>query len=357
MAVGAPEQLPASARAAPEPDPEGAASTPTARRAAHHPARAPHDPGEDASPTGEPLDELERLQNEYSELKNAAAERGASDGVTLHDAQLLRLKLSGLLQRYQERPQNIEDLAEHYEGTIRELTSEVLQLRQENASLAMQEPPVGAKAQQPRARTAVDELCAEVCRLRLRHAEHQERERRAQLEEWRLDRYQDEARHVVRQLKVQERRFDEFRGRHAGAEGYLHDLAEELAQGQADTERERAAIQELNREEVRLREACYLPAWIKRESGFLMKMLDQEGGRLKTKQHLRSLEVCKRLYSEVVAHAPSLLPLASRAKSEMEAAFTRYLQLEEAHSRALQRLHFQVTRELVRDRGWDGPIS
>eukprot|EP00406_Dinophysis_acuminata_P050588 CAMPEP_0179304868 /NCGR_PEP_ID=MMETSP0797-20121207/49326_1 /TAXON_ID=47934 /ORGANISM="Dinophysis acuminata, Strain DAEP01" /LENGTH=68 /DNA_ID=CAMNT_0021014491 /DNA_START=16 /DNA_END=219 /DNA_ORIENTATION=- len=68
MAVGAPEQLPASARAAPEPDPE------------------------DASPTGELLDELERLQDEYSELKSAAAERDAGDGVALHDAQLLRLK-------------------------------------------------------------------------------------------------------------------------------------------------------------------------------------------------------------------------------------------------------------------------
>lgn len=367
MAIGTSVQPLESICDPPESDLERTASTPTSRRATHQPCIAGRKDGEDTNIASEELlRELENLQTEYKDLKTAGAEQDASDGVALHDAQLLRLKLSGLLQRYHERPQNIEDLAEHYEGTMKELTSEVLHLLRENASMAMRgnavgscgaEPVAGAKPQHPRARTAMDELCEEVCKLRLRQVEHRERERCSQLDKWRLDNNRDEARQVIRQLKLQERQLEEFRGRHAKAEGYLHDIMEEMTHGQLDTEHERATIQELNREEVHLREVCYLPAWIKRESAFLMKMLDQEGGRLKTKRHLRSLEVCKRLYSEVTTHAPSLLPLASRAKSEMEATFTRYLQFEEAHSRTLQRLHFQVTKELVKDKSCDGSIA
>merc|ERR1712066_1061293 len=97
-----------------------------------------------------------------------------------------------------------------------------------------------------------------------------------------------------------------------------------------------------------MREACYVPAKLKKEANFLMKFLHHEGGRLKTSRHLRSLEACKRLYHEVSEAAPALLPLAGRAKTEMEEEFARYLRLEDSHSRALQKLHLAVTRGLQR---------
>ncbi|CAK0903340.1 unnamed protein product, partial [Prorocentrum cordatum] len=73
-----------------------------------------------------------------------------------------------------------------------------------------------------------------------------------------------------------------------------------------------------------------------------------EGGRLQTEQHARALEACRRLYGEVSARAPALLPLAGRAVADAEAAFARYTKLEEEHSRALWRLHHAVAQGLRR---------
>jgi len=219
-------------------------------------------------------------------------------------------------------------------------------------SRAAPPPSAAAKSQAPRG--ALEELHEEVCRLRRRHAEQQRRDRRTRLEEWHLCASRREAKQVLRNLALQERRLEESREAHTHAECYLGDTEAQLAQCRRDVERERAIIQRLNRDAVSMREACYLPARLKRESGFLVKIMDQAGGRLKTRKHMRSLEACKKLYDEVAAHAPAVLPLASRAKAEMEAEFARYLQLEEAHSRALHRLHMAVTRGLLQDKDRDG---
>lgn len=305
-------------------------------------------------------EEVERLRAELQELEAAAAEQDAADAVALHDAQLERLQLDRWLQRFGEQPPGVEDLAERLELEVDELAAEVLRLREENASLAARgalhaADAVPGAAVPPRARAAAEELHVEVHCLRRGELEHRKRERRTRLEEWRLGSYRREARHVIRQLKIQERHLEESRRRHGEVEALLGEARAELTWGESEMEGERVAIRELNREAAGLREACYLPARVKRESGFLVKALDQEGGRLKTRQHLRSLEACKRLYDEVSDKAPGLLPLAGRAKAEMESEFARYLQLEEAHSRALQRLHLVVTRDIYsRDKERDG---
>lgn len=304
--------------------------------------------------------ELERLRAEYAALQAAAAEDEASDGVALHDAQLLKLELSGLLQRYRDRPPGIEDFVERYEAEARKLVSEVLHLREDNAGLAMGSGRVAAQPSQgPRkkaVRTAAEELLDEVMQLRRRHEESARNTRRSQLEERRVEELKGEARSVIRRLHSQEQRLEELRARHARADGYRQELDAARAADEAEIERERHRIRDLHNEAYVLREACYTPARLRKESNFLRKLLDKEGGRLTTNRHVRGLEACKRLYAEVAAQAPSLQPLAGRAKAEMQAEFDRYQRLEEAHSRALHKVHVAVARGLLSDR--DGlPMS
>jgi len=304
--------------------------------------------------------ELDRLRTEYQELEAVGAEQDAGDSVALQGARLERLRLQRVLVRHRERALTVEELAERYERELDELTSEALRLSEENASLvargaqrgADEEPAAAATTQPgaPRARTAVEELYDDVRRLRQKRAEHQRRERRTRVEEWRLSVSQEEVRRLTRQLKLQDRRLEEARSQHAQAEACLQELGEQLVRYRRELEQEQALIQRLNREAVSLREACYLPARIKRESNFLMKLMDRGDSRMKTRKHMKSSEACKRLYEEVARHAPPALPLAGRVKADMETEHSRFLRLEEAHSRALQRLHMAVTRDVLCDR-------
>lgn len=84
-------------------------------------------------------EEVVRLRSEYDSLKAAADEEQAADEILLHDAQLERLRLRTLLDRYVERPPKVEELAERYESEIDELSEELRQLQEENALLAYHE--------------------------------------------------------------------------------------------------------------------------------------------------------------------------------------------------------------------------
>ena len=84
-------------------------------------------------------EEVLRLRSEYDSLKAAADEEQAADEILLHDAQLERLRLRALLDRYLERPPKVEELAERYESEIDELSEELRQLQEENALLAYHE--------------------------------------------------------------------------------------------------------------------------------------------------------------------------------------------------------------------------
>ncbi|CAE8711538.1 unnamed protein product [Polarella glacialis] len=286
-------------------------------------------------------------------LASDAEEKEVSTGVDLQDACLERLRLTGLLQRQRDRPPTTEDLADRQREALEELAGEAVRLREENSWLATQSSceahNTSVSSQPHRARSAFEELRDEVGKLRRRFADFRCRERRCRVEEWRLASCKGDSRDVIHQMKLQEQQLQELKRKLGDGEGSLRQATEQVARGRLEAEEEQAAIRDLNREVIATREACYLPARLKRETSFLMKIFDQEGGRLKTKRHLRSLESCKKLYEEVVAQAPSVLPLASRTKSDMEVLFSRYLQLEEGHNRALQRLHMAVTRGLVKD--------
>lgn len=302
------------------------------------------------------LREVERLRAEYRELEAVSCERDADDGVALHDAQLTKLQLSQLVQRYREKPPPIEDVAERYEAELKSLAEEALRLREENTKLVLHgsidycgTERASATAQQPAVRTAAEELSDEVRSLRRQQVESKCRDRRTRLEEWRLGSLKDEAKRALRQLKARDQQLLELRDRHSKADAYLQDSSKAVSQGEAELDRERQTIRELHCQVAALREACTQPARLKKESGFLVRLLDQEGGRLQTRRHLRGMEACRKLYDEVASHAPSLLPLAGRARSEMEAGFAKYLRLEEAHGRSLQKLHLAVTRGLLRD--------
>jgi len=304
------------------------------------------------------------------------AEQALQVEVALADLRLEHFKLASKLQRYREQPPTLEDLAQHRMEELEELEAEVQWLHADNAKLAFhpdraadmapdaggafigqgaasssRSVPGGGDSPRPgakhRARTAPEELSDEVCTFRSRHLEHRRCMWHAQEHEHLLTECRVEAQQVVRQLRVQDRRLEESRRSKAAAEAHLGDLEQLLVQGRQDLEQEQNAICELNREVSELREACYVPARLRRESGFLVRALDQgAGGRLNTRKHLWGIEACTKLYEGVSSQAPSLLPLMGRVRADLEAQFARYLQLEEAHNRALQRLHVAVTRDV-----------
>lgn len=298
--------------------------------------------------------EVQRCRSEYAEAQSAAAERDAGDALELHDAQLLRVRLAAKLQRYREREPSVEELARHYDAEFDAVEEEVRFLREENGLLAtggleaFEQPTVAKVCANRKPPTVAEELHGEACELRLLHLQASKKARRTRVGEWALKAVKDEAKRAVSKMKAQEQMLEDLRNRHMKAEEHLRDLLVAQAEGEEELAAERERVRALHREALGMREACYVPAALKKEATFLMKLLDHEGGRLKTCRHLRSLESCRRLYQEVASTAPSLLPLAGRAKAEMEDEFARYLELEESHGIALQRLQLGVVRGLQR---------
>eukprot|EP00933_Yihiella_yeosuensis_P084680 TRINITY_DN99293_c0_g1_i1.p1 TRINITY_DN99293_c0_g1~~TRINITY_DN99293_c0_g1_i1.p1 ORF type:complete len:337 (+),score=64.65 TRINITY_DN99293_c0_g1_i1:108-1118(+) len=310
---------------------------------------------------GEKLqEELLRLRAECEALEAEAEEEEASSGVVLNDVELERLRLNSLLQRYREKAPSAEALSERHMGVLEKLAAEVQRLREENSFLATQSNSKSRSDDEVSTfqtrhttpiRSAAEELHDEVRKLRCRYADYRRSQRQSRLEEWRLSQCKSEAKNVIHEMRIQEKQLEEMKKRVNLSENSLEEVKEHLEATKLEAEEEQALIRDLNREVMSTREACYVPARLKREASFLMKVLDQEGGRLKTRRHLRSLEAVKKLYDEVSTCAPAILPFASRAKSEMEMQFSRYLQLEEGHNRALQRLHLSVTRGVLNGKG------
>jgi len=305
-------------------------------------------------------EELERLKAEHEALETEAAEQEAGGGVELNDALLERLRLSGVLQRCRDKRPGSEELAERQRSALDELAGEVLKLREENAALAIKAGEeahnVSVSSRSSRVRSAAEELSEEVLKLRRRFFEHRRRERESWQKEWQLTRCKSEARSVIREMKQGEKQLQEMKEVVASSRENLRHVQQQVARGYQETQEEQSLIRDLNREVMVTREACFMPARLKRETSFLMKIFDQES-RLNSRRHLRSLEACKKLYDEVARHAPALLPMAGRAKLEMENQFSRFLSLEEAHNRSLQRLHVGVTRGLLHDRGKGKTLS
>lgn len=291
--------------------------------------------------------------------------------VELADVFLQRVRIDAAIQRFQTRPPMLEDLAERRSEDIRFLEAEVHFLRADNARLAHQpdaellDCAVSAACDNStgflgtasgasttpvrprRARSALEELTDELSSLRTQQFCHQRRSHWTQVHEEQLIECRVEAQQIVRQLRVQTRRLEDAKRKRAMADAGHGDLQQLVAQGRRGIDEEEATIRELNREVAALREACYVPARLRRESGFFIKALDQcADQRLAVKRQQRAVDSCSQLYDRVSEEVPALVALAGRVRTDAASQFARYLQLEEAHARALRKLHVAVTRDV-----------
>ncbi|CAE7041651.1 crop [Symbiodinium natans] len=301
-----------------------------------------------------------RLQN----LQTAGEEQEAADEIRMHDAQLERLRLRALLERYTERQPKAEELAERYEAEIDQLSEEQRQLQEENTLLAhkdaiamdlLDDGTPCSRTSGSRTSRSLGRVGASPSRVAIRRTHNQAKERRqceaklmalrrrTQVNEWYLSRLKVELRDVSRSLQGRENHLREMRERFDAAEEQRHRLAEERNRTERQLASEREELVQLHKEALTLREACYLPAQLKKKSSTLMKFLE-EGGRLKTEKHLRGREAVAKLYQSVAQKAPELQASAGRVKSEMDLAFKRYQELQQQHSRSLQLFHLTLAR-------------
>ncbi|CAK9101093.1 unnamed protein product [Durusdinium trenchii] len=248
-----------------------------------------------------------------------------------------------------------EELAERYESEIdqflgrEELSEELRQLQEENALLAYHAacddeaspaPTPSASARTPRTtvgsaqRRSARQVKEQAKEVRQCEAQLMALRRRTRVNEWYLV-PGFEVWCVVgwedAQLKTQ---LQETGKLLQGRESCLKDLKERIDQAHADRRRlsgervrtqqtletERQELVQLHQEALSLREACYLPAQLKKKSSMLTKFLDQEGGRLQLEKHLRASSAVQQLYRRVGSEAPEATALAGRVKADMEAA-------------------------------------
>eukprot|EP00438_Fugacium_kawagutii_P001308 Skav226292 [mRNA] locus=scaffold3301:259179:261894:+ [translate_table: standard] len=319
----------------------------------------------DATPDAILKEELQRLRSEYDALKAAADEDQAADEILLHDVQLERLRLRGLLDRYMERPPKVEELAERYESEIDQLSEELRQLQEENALLAYEASregeghndeatPVSShraslSSKSPRVKASSARRTARQVYLSAKETRQCEAKltslrRRTRVNEWYLSQLKNQLQETGKIMQSREHRLNELRQRFDQAGEQRQRLAEEHVRTQQMLDTERQELLELHREALSLREACYLPAQLKKKSSMLTKFLDQEGGRLKLEKHLRGREVVAKLYRSIAQQAPECQAIAGRVKTDMDAAFANLQQLQSQHQRQLQQLHLNLAR-------------
>lgn len=309
-------------------------------------------------------EEVVRLRSEYDSLKAAADEEQAADEILLHDAQLERLRLRTLLDRYVERPPKVEELAERYESEIDELSEELRQLQEENALLAYHEssraeqfdhedatPSTSRSHRSPSTRSPRVNTSRTARQVHLQAKETRQCEakltslrRRTRVNEWYLSQLKGQLQETAKVMQNREHRLQELRLRFDQAGEERQRLAEEHVRTQQMLDTERQELVQLHQEALSLREACYLPAQLKKKSSMLTKFLDQEGGRLKLEKHLRGREVVAKLYRSVAQQAPECQAIAGRVKTDMDAAFANLQQLQAQHQRQLQQLHLNLAR-------------
>ncbi|CAE7943254.1 crop [Symbiodinium sp. KB8] len=311
------------------------------------------------------LGDARSLEAEYTRLQTAGEEQEAADEIRIHDAQLERLRLRTLLERYRERQPKAEELAERYEAEIDQLSEEQRQLQDENALLAHRDtlamdlldggicgtpssrtsrgsrtsPSVGAFASPSRA--AVRRTYNQAKEMRQCQARLTALQRRTQVNEWYLSQLKVGLQEGSRSLQSRENHLRDLRERFDAAEEQRHRLAEERNRTERQLTSEREELVQLHKEALALREACYLPAQLKKKSSTLMKFLE-EGGRVKMEKHLRGREAVVKLYHSVAQQAPDLQAAAGRVKSEMDLALRRYQELQQEHSRLLQLFHLTL---------------
>ena len=235
-------------------------------------------------------EELQRLRSEYDSLKAAADEEQAADEILLHDVQLERVRLRALLDRYVERPPKAEELAERYEAEIDELSEELRQLQEENALLAYhcdesnETTPSRSSHASPSTRSPRKNTARSARQVHLQAKETRQCEakltslrRRTRVNEWYLSQLKSQLQETAKVMQNREHRLQELRLHFDQAGEERQRLAEEHVRTQQMLDTERQELVELHREALTLREACYLPAQLKKKSSMLTKFLDQDG--------------------------------------------------------------------------------
>lgn len=298
------------------------------------------------------LSHLSRLCAEKDDLVTKEEELATNDAIVFKDAQLTRLRLAGVLQRFREKRPDLEDLALRQEDEIDELVAEIQQLREENLQLAL-----AARASDGGKVDGIGGDSDQICKLSQWRADALKRQRQTKVSEFRLGNLRLEMQATARQLRDHDKQLKEMRRRHAEASSLAAELGNDVTESCKEVERGRHAVQELHSKALSARKACYAPAELKRKSSILMKFLDQEGGRLNMEKHFRSLQANSKLYAAITAQAPALQTLAGRAKASMEAEFEKYQSLARNHTEQLHRLHLMVTRGLLNPATLDAAIS
>jgi len=302
-----------------------------------------------------PHEELQRLTTEYAELQASDEEEAARDAVSLHDAQLVRLKLRALLERLEERQPRAEELAERYESQIDEWSCELRHLREENALLALHHDSGVAidllEARPTRSAAAAQRLHSEAKEAWHCQAKAAAGRRRNLVNEWYLSQLRVELQDMAQSLRGRVQQLRDMRKQFDEAENQRQALELDRARCHDHLVQERQDMVQLHKEALVTREACMVPAQLKKKSSTLTRFLDQEGSRARTEKHLRGLQAASKLYSSIVVHAPALQPCASRAKAAMEAEFARYQQLEQQHTRLLQQLNLSMMRNALGEKG------
>eukprot|EP00929_Paragymnodinium_shiwhaense_P090027 TRINITY_DN50258_c0_g1_i1.p1 TRINITY_DN50258_c0_g1~~TRINITY_DN50258_c0_g1_i1.p1 ORF type:complete len:533 (-),score=118.23 TRINITY_DN50258_c0_g1_i1:17-1615(-) len=173
------------------------------------------------------------------------------------------------------------------------------------------------------------------------------RRRRTRADEWRLRGQQQEMQRAVRAAAAEEKELKELKRQVVEAEDLVREALEDEEHGKVDLERERHIVAELHAEVLALREACIVPAELKRKGAVLVSPLDREGGRLTTDRCRRAVQTAEQLCGAVSADAPQLRPLASRALLAVEEGFTRYTRLQQSHERLVRGAHLAVMRGVL----------
>jgi len=168
------------------------------------------------------------------------------------------------------------------------------------------------------------------------------RSRRARADDWRLGCLRGEMQRLSRTMRGREHCLVALQQQLIEGEQLLRELNVEHLRGEEELQREQRTVAGLHKEVLSLREACVVPAQLKRKGASLIAGLDQEGGRMDSERRKRSVEAAAKLHRAVSAQVPALQPFAQRAMVAMQEEFARYQQLERQHARMVQRAQLVV---------------
>ncbi|CAE8629484.1 unnamed protein product, partial [Polarella glacialis] len=126
-----------------------------------------------------------------------------------------------------------------------------------------------------RARIAAEKVHGEVLELWSCRSASAAMRRRTQVDEWYLGQLRGQLQDLAQGLRSRVQQLKEVQVKFDEAESQRQDLAIARAKGHEELERNRQELVELHQQALGIREACIVPAQLKKKSTVLMKFLDQ----------------------------------------------------------------------------------